>query len=346
MYQRRSTCLARPRGCSSSLALRRKWPAEQRIAVAASSSVSHIEGSGTGTLLQSLESRLGITGEDAINQATGLLNAGLSPSVLTSILERAGDAGGPELLDLLFAVRDQVDLASGGEAIGSVIGALNRRGPDGRLDESLRQIGVTDDQGLVQRLGTIGQAFASGEITEGQFQQALGGAEGLRLGPAFAREVAAGLEDDRAERLAITAAGQISNILGSRYVRGAEGLAAEGFRQQLALENSRLAALNEAEQTFFGRLAEQGGGNAAIGFIAPGVALEPEERERQRSQAELIRTQSLLRRQGVALEQEFDFDLPLPGAGGPVVNNFFNGPVINGIGADPEIGDIEAQEAR
>lgn len=290
-------------------------------------------------LLQSFESRLGLTGEDAVNQATGLLNAGLAPNVLTSIVERAGEVGGPELLDLLFAVRDQVNLASSGEAINSIVGALNRRDASGTLDPALAQLGITDDQSLVQRLGVIGSAFESGSINEGQFQQALGGTEGLRLGPALAREVAAGLDDDRAERLAITAVGQIQNILGSRFVRANESVNDEELRLQIAQENSRLAALNQAEQGFGTLFAEQGGGNAIVGFFAPGVALEPEERERQRARAEAIRVQSNLRQRGLLQDDSFglggfDLDLPeTPAPGGTTIINNFNGPVVTN--ADP-----------
>ncbi|MEM6334866.1 MAG: hypothetical protein AAF823_16160 [Planctomycetota bacterium] len=220
-------------------------------------------------LLQSLETRLGITGQDAIDQATGLLNAGIAPQTLGGIVERVGESSGPELLDLLFAVRDQVNLGTSGEAINAVFGAVSRTDSNGQVDPLLASLGVSQDDSPIRRIELLAAAFERGDINQNQLRQALGGNEGLRIGPALARELSDGLEDDRAERLAVTADAQIANIIQSGFVRAADRRNDRDLRDSVSLETSSLAALGEAEQNVLARLQERGGGNAILGAVAP-----------------------------------------------------------------------------
>ncbi|MEO0586046.1 MAG: hypothetical protein AAF078_00240 [Planctomycetota bacterium] len=298
-------------------------------------------------LLQSFESRLGLTGQAAIDQAAGLLNAGIAPQTLGGIIERVGETSGTELLDLLFAVRDQVNLSTSGEAINSVFGAVTRTDANGRVDPLLASLGVTEGQSPIDRLAVIAAAFESGEINQGQFQQVLGGNEGLRIGPALARELADGLDDDRAERLRVTADSQIANIIQSGFVRAADRRNTDDLREAISLETSALGGLADVESSLFTELREQGGGSAILGLVGPGVAIRDEvQRERLLNRIRDTGVQSDLRRIGRGvdpLDPFIESDIP-SGPPPTVINNYFNGPTITG--SDPFTGDIDEREAR
>ena len=233
-----------------------------------------------------LQANLGLSESEAVDAATTLLNSGFEASTVQQLAERGGNVGGLEFMALILAARSKgLNIAQSGRQSETLVAALNRRGPDGGLAPELARAGVTDQMGLVARLGAISSARAAGTITQGQFDAAIGGAQNIDLvaplqramaDPAALARARLSLRDDRAVETAV------DSILQSSYVQAAEEADALELIRQRASEESGRAGLGQFIDTSGTVLQDAGGGSKTVGFwtalLNPTAAYEAEAR--------------------------------------------------------------------
>jgi len=267
--------------------------------------------------VQSLEATFGLTQQQAVDQAAVLLNSGLGASTIQDLAEKAGPVGGQELFARLLAARGEVNLGRAGRSLPTLISALTRRGTDGELADELTGVGITEDQTITERIDLLGSLSGSGRITQGQFEQAIGGAQNLRL---FAPLVRASARQDEARQALLTgtAVEETQKLRQSQFVQIAERQQQRELREKLAEENGAGAGLVEGFEDFQIELAERGRGSTARGALAsltgPGTQ---NIRDTDALQASLDNV-------GVS---------PFGGQGQPpqiIVENHYHGQVING----------------
>jgi hypothetical protein len=216
-------------------------------------------------VVQSLQATFGLTQQQAVDQAAVLLNSGLEAQSIQDLAEKAGPVGGQELLARLLAARGEVNLGRAGRALPTIISALTRREADGSLAKSLAGVGISEDQTLVQRIDLLAEGTQSGRINQAQFEQAIGGAENLRLFAPLARARAGQAEAERALATG-TAVQEIQKLRQSENVRIAERQQQRELRIKLAEEMGAASPATEGVEDFNTGVQEYGYGSWFLGI--------------------------------------------------------------------------------
>jgi hypothetical protein len=173
--------------------------------------------------------------------------------------------GGQELLARLLAARGEVNLGRAGRALPTIISALTKRDEKGELAKELTGIGITEDQTLVQRIDLIDELQRSGKITQGQFEQAIGGAQNLRLFAPLAR--ARDRQGEATQSLLTgSAVDEIQKLRQSENVRIAERQQQRELRIKLAQEAGAGASATEVVEDVKTGLQEGGFGSYVLGL--------------------------------------------------------------------------------
>lgn len=217
--------------------------------------------------MQSLEANFGLTQQQAVDQAAVLLNSGLGAQTIQDLAEKAGPVGGQELFARLLAARGEVNLGRAGRSLPTLISALNRRDETGGLASDLTSVGITEDQTMTDRIDLLAAAVASGQISQGQFENAIGGAQNLRLFSPLARARGGQAMAEQA-LLTGTAVGEVEKLRQSEYVRIAERQQQRELRLKLAEEAGGGSAVVERIEDVNTGLQEQGWGSYVLGLGA------------------------------------------------------------------------------
>jgi hypothetical protein len=201
----------------------------------------------------------------AVDQAALLGTSGFSARGITQAGERFAGLDGREVLSMMMAARQNIDPNTISEGLNTLRNALTRRGPEGKLAEELRKLGLSGDQSFVDKIRTLATGMETGRIGKGELQ-AIGGTRAQGVLKAFARSVENLPEARRS--LDTASVGQIvQRQLTSDAVRAAERARRRELRSQTALEESGMGGAAESAAEAQTRLEEIGGGSAGLGTL-------------------------------------------------------------------------------
>lgn len=222
--------------------------------------------------VNSLQANLGLAEDESVDVATTLLNSGFEAQTVQQLAERGGNVGGLDFMSLILAARGKgLNVAQSGEQIETLIGSLTRRGADGGLAPELAGLGVTGNMTLNQRLAFLVQARDSGQISRGQFETAIGGAQNLKIvsplaraltDPAAMTSARAQLGDDQAVENAIAA------LLESEAIQAEERANARDLQNQIATEESGMGGIGETIDEVNTTVKDAGGGSWWLGLFS------------------------------------------------------------------------------
>jgi len=222
--------------------------------------------------VRALRANFGLDEQAAVNQAGVLFNAGLSPNIVEQLTERGAPVGGQDFLALLLAARGEVNLEKQGEAAQTLIEALTRRDQDGSLADELEAVGLTGDESLVERIQRIQSARSNDQISQAQFERAIGGAQRLRIFDPLTRALPR-LDETRASLETGTIEEEIERRLKSEFVQAQESENRRQLQDELTLERTGAQRPFQLLNAGLSGVKDEGGGSLLFGATRATAAL-------------------------------------------------------------------------
>jgi len=134
-------------------------------------------------LINTIGQNYSLTDAQSVDFATGLLNSGMSESVITDFASKGAD---PKFMALAYAAREKLPIDVGGRQVNSLIAAVRKDDGKGGIAPELAEIGITEQMTPYQRFEQVLSAHKSGQINDAQRYSMLGG----QTTEAFVRAVA------------------------------------------------------------------------------------------------------------------------------------------------------------